>query len=68
MVKVNIKERNFLIKILKFGKCYILQRLMASGKSLTSNLLLCHDVHIVHLGLIMVRVDVPCASNDTSSK
>ena len=54
MTKVNIKERDFIIKILKFGKGYILQRLMTSGKSLTSagtesrvhafNLLLCHDI------------------------
>ena len=54
MAKVNIKERNFKIKILKFDNGYILQRLMASSKSLTSaetesrvhvsNFLLCHDV------------------------
>ena len=60
--KVNIKERNFIIKILKFGKGYILQQLMTSGKSLTSagtespvhafNLLLFHDV------LTMAKVGV----------
>ena len=45
---------HLIIKSLKFGKGYILQRLMTSGKRLTSagtdsrvhasNLLLCHDV------------------------
>ena len=53
MTKANIKERNF-IKILKFCKCFILQRLITSGKSMTlggtksrvhaSNVLICHDV------------------------
>ena len=29
MAKVNIKERNFIIKILKVDKCYILQRALS---------------------------------------
>ena len=35
MTKVNMKERNFMKK-LNFGKGYILQRIMTSGKSLAS--------------------------------